>query len=184
MAGQSSQVRLVFFLPVLVFAFIAGIAAVFMLSGKDPRQVQSNLIGKPSPPFVLASLPGHGNGFARKDLDGQVTVVNFFASWCTPCLIEHPFLMKLRSMPGFRLVGINYKDKPEAAAAWLKQHGNPYARIGVDRAGRTGIDWGLSGVPETFVVDRRGVIRFQHIGPLTPTVIKDKLMPAIRSVTN
>lgn len=184
MAGQPSQVRWIFFLPVLVFAFIAGIAAVFMLSGKDPRQVQSNLIGKPAPAFVLASLPGLGKGFTRKDLQGQVTVVNFFASWCTPCLIEHPFLMKLRSRPGIRLVGINYKDKPAAAVAWLKQHGNPYTRIGVDREGRTGIDWGLSGVPETFVVDRRGIIRFQHIGPLTATVINNNLIPAIRAATN
>ena len=180
MSAPPTNMRLVYFLPVLVFAFIAGIAAVFMLSGKDPRQVGSNLVGKLAPEFALPALPGQAAGLTRKDLDGRVTVVNFFASWCAPCLIEHPFLMRLSKRQGIRLVGINYKDKPGDAAAWLKRHGNPYTRIGADRSGRIGIEWGLSGVPETFIVSRTGVIRFQHIGPLTPDVIRDKLLPALR----
>jgi cytochrome c biogenesis protein CcmG/thiol:disulfide interchange protein DsbE len=183
-AAPAGNIRLIYFLPVLVFAFIAGIAAVFMLSGKDPRQVGSNLVGKPAPEFSLPALPGQVAGLSRKDLSGKVTVVNFFASWCAPCLIEHPFLMTLRNRPGIRLVGINYKDKPKDAVAWLKRHGNPYARIGADVSGRVGIDWGLSGVPETFIVDRAGIVRFQHIGPLTPDVIKNKLMPALQAITN
>ena len=181
---SGSQIKPIYFMPVLVFAFIAGIAAVFMASGKDPRQVRSNLIGKPAPAFALKALPGQAAGLSRRDLAGKVTLVNFFASWCTPCLIEHPFLMRLRNRPGIRLVGINYKDKPADAVAWLKRHGNPYKQVGVDRDGRIGIEWGLSGVPETFIVDRQGIVRFQHIGPLTPDVIKDKLMPALRSITN
>ena len=184
MTAAPGQIRLVYFLPVLVFAFIAGIAGVFMISGNDPRQVRSNLVGKPAPEFTLPGLPELGQGLARKDLVGQVTVVNFFASWCTPCLIEHPFLMKLGKRPGIRLVGINYKDKAQNAVTWLKRHGNPYGRIGADLRGRIGIEWGLSGVPETFIVDRMGLVRFQHIGPLTPEVIRDKVVPALRSITN
>jgi cytochrome c biogenesis protein CcmG/thiol:disulfide interchange protein DsbE len=184
MSPPSRQIRLVYFLPVLVFAFIAGISGVFMLSGKDPHQVQSNLVGKSAPKFLLPGLQEASQGLARKDLNGRITVVNFFASWCTPCLVEHPFLMKLGKRPGIRLVGINYKDKPANALAWLKRHGNPYKQIGVDLSGRIGIEWGLSGVPETFIVDRRGRVRFQHIGPLTPDVIRSKLLPALRSITN
>lgn len=179
---EPRQFRLVYFLPVLVFAFIAGIAAVYMTSDKNPRQVRSNLVGKSAPDFALPALAGVSTGLARRDLGGRVTLVNFFASWCTPCLIEHPFLMRLSKLPGIRVVGINYKDKPAEAAAWLKRHGNPYAMIGVDREGRTGIDFGISGVPETFVVDRQGVIRFQHIGPLTPDVIQKQLLPKVRSL--
>lgn len=173
--------NLLVYLPVLVFALVAGIAATMLLSGKDVRQVPSAMIGKPVQAFDLPALPGLPGGLSRQDLVGRVTVVNFFASWCTPCLIEHPFLMRLARLPDVRLVGVNHKDKPEAAVGWLRKHGNPYARIGTDVAGRTAIDWGSSGVPETYVVDAKGVIRFQHIGPLTPQVIEEKLLPAIRA---
>ncbi len=184
MSTQPGRIKFVYILPVLVFAFIAGIAGVFMISGTNPQEVPSNLVGKPAPAFTLPGLPGMGQGLARKDLVGRVTVVNFFASWCGPCLAEHPFLMKLGKRPGIRLVGINYKDQEANAVRWLKRHGNPFAQIGADRRGRTGIEWGLSGVPETFIVDRAGRIRFQHIGPLTPTVIRDKILPALRDINN
>lgn len=111
-----------------------------------------------------------------------MTLVNFFASWCVPCLAEHPLLVGLARSGEVRLVGINYKDKTEDATAWLKRHGNPYARIGADREGRTGIDFGISGVPETFIIDKDGRIAYQHIGPLTAEAIEDKILPLIKEL--
>jgi cytochrome c biogenesis protein CcmG, thiol:disulfide interchange protein DsbE len=118
-------------------------------------------------------------GFDTAALQGEVTVVNVFASWCIPCRDEHPLLVELRERTGVRLYGINQKDAPENAAAFLAELGNPYERIGADRDGRVSIDWGVYGVPETFVVDPRGTIVFKHVGPLTPSSLADELLPAI-----
>ena len=130
---------------------------------KDPTKVPSPLIGKPAPDFSLPTPDG--GTLASGQLQGPV-LVNFWASWCTPCLQEHPLLMDL-AKSGVTIVGINYKDEPQAAQQWLARHGNPFARIAQDRDGRVGLDWGVYGVPETFVLDAGRVIRHKHIGPLT-----------------
>lgn len=169
--------RLLFIIPVLLFA---GLAAAFAIGlTLDPSAVPSNRIDKPVPAFDLPALPGYDAGLADTDLGGDVTLVNVFASWCVPCLAEHPLLVKLSRSGKVRLMGMNYKDKPEDALAWLRRHGNPYERIGADTQGRAGIDFGISGVPETFVIDSDGRIAYQHIGPLTPEVIEDEILPLV-----
>jgi cytochrome c biogenesis protein CcmG/thiol:disulfide interchange protein DsbE len=164
--------RLLFVIPVLLFAGVATYLG-FGLT-RDPRQLPSALIDKPAPEFQLPALSAKP-GLATGDLTGRVTLVNFFASWCAPCRIEHPLLMRLgKEVP---LVGVAYKDKPEDSKRFLERLGDPYTRIGVDRDGRTAIDFGVYGVPETYVVDREGKIRYRHVGPLTPEVWRDTIAP-------
>lgn len=175
--------RLLFVLPVLIFAG----AAFFFWRGLDgerqPDSIPSVLLGKPVPAFDLPPLEGlELPGLASGDLTGQVTLVNFWASWCLPCKAEHPLLVELAKIPGVRLVGIDYKDPPEKARAFLASLGNPFAAIGVDAEGRTGIDWGLSGVPETFIVDAEGKVRFRYVGALNGVDVETKILPVIRSL--
>lgn len=166
-------------LPLLAFA---GLALIFWkgLSG-DPSAVPSALIGKPVPEFTLPAIEGlEVPGLATADLKkGGVTVVNIWASWCAPCRDEHPLLMQLEQSKDFRLVGIANKDEPENSRRFLGTLGNPFAAIGADRNGRVSIDWGAYGVPETFVVDGRGIIRFKYIGPLSEEGIVKTLLPEI-----
>ncbi|MEX0628095.1 MAG: DsbE family thiol:disulfide interchange protein [Cucumibacter sp.] len=165
-------------IPLLVVLALVGLFATQI--GRDPSLVPSALIGHKAPEFVLpplATLPQPG--FSSADLSGAVTVVNVFASWCVPCRAEHPFLMQLASRTDIRVFGINYDDAPDNAAAFLASLGNPYARIGGDRDRRVSLDWGVYGVPETFVVDASGVIVFKHVGPLTPESFERELLPAI-----
>jgi cytochrome c biogenesis protein CcmG/thiol:disulfide interchange protein DsbE len=130
--------------------------------------------------FTLPAVEGTGvPGFDTAALAGEVTVVNVFASWCIPCRDEHPVLEALKAETGVRLFGINQKDAPENAAAFLSELGNPYDAIGGDAYGRVSIDWGVYGVPETFVVDANGVIRFKHVGPLSPQSVEADVIPAI-----
>lgn len=173
-AGGRLGLRLLVALPVLAFVALAGLFALRLGAG-DPSRLPSALIGHPVPSFTLPALPGvdaaSGGplpGLASRDLaGGEVTVVNVWASWCAPCQVEHPLLATLPAS-GIRLVGLDYKDKPEAARRFLTTLGNPFAAVGVDASGRTGIEWGVYGVPETFVVGPDGRIRYKHIGPLTP----------------
>lgn len=169
--------RLLLVLPVAVFAVVAVIFAIGLQY--DPRVLPSALIDKPLPAFDLPSLRPDQPGLATADLVGQVTLLNVFASWCVPCRVEHPLLTRLSETGAVRVVGINYKDKPEDARAWLEQLGDPYDRIGADRDGRTGIDLGVYGVPETFVIDATGTIRFKHVGPLTPEAVTGTIMPLV-----
>jgi cytochrome c biogenesis protein CcmG, thiol:disulfide interchange protein DsbE len=171
-------------LPFLGFAILA---LVFWhgLSG-DPSSIPSALIGKPVPDFVLAPVPGlmrDGKavpGFAASDLkQGQVSVVNTWASWCAPCRQEHPHLLALSTRPDIRLLGINQKDEPENAARFLGTLGQPFAMVGADPNGRVSLDWGVYGVPETFIVDGNGIIRFKWIGPLTAEAVSQTLNPEI-----
>ncbi|MCR4283176.1 MAG: DsbE family thiol:disulfide interchange protein [Bauldia sp.] len=172
--------RLVYLLPLGFFLSLALIFLLRLESGTDPEAIPSALVGQPAPPFDLPPLEGlNVPGLKRADLDGQVTVVNIFASWCGPCRTEHPQLVALAADERIRLVGIDYKDQPQNAKRFLDDLGNPYAAVGVDTRGRTGIDWGVYGVPETFVVDRAGIIRFKFIGPLTAETVESALMPAI-----
>lgn len=177
---QRRRFRPVVLLPLL---FFVGLAVVFLMrleSADAPDTIPSVLIGKPAPDFALPALEGAGvPGLARADLDGKVTLVNIFASWCVPCRQEHPVLEEVAKDSRIRLVAINYKDKPANAAAFLQEMGNPYAAIGVDQAGRTFIDWGAYGVPETFLVGPDGIIVTKFIGPLTMEAVKTALEPQI-----
>lgn len=160
---------------------LLALVAVFAFSiDRDPGLVRSVLIDKPAPSFAMAEVPGLGvPGFDTASLKGAVTVVNVFASWCIPCRDEHPLLVTLKAETGVRLFGINQADAPENARAFLEELGNPYDAVGADRDRRVSIDWGVYGVPETFVVDAKGIITFKHVGPLTPEAVEEELLPAI-----
>ena len=181
-AGSGHVLRLVirrgllYLLPAVVFA---GLAAGFYVGlGIDSTVLPSALIDEPVPRFELPSLPGHEPGFSSADLAGHVSLVNTFASWCTPCRAEHPVLQALAATKRVPIYGIDYKDKQDAALAWIAALGNPYTRIGADD-GRVGIDWGVYGVPETFVVDRAGRIRYKHVGPLTQADLDRTILPLV-----
>ncbi len=173
--------RLIYVLPILLFTALAVALGVGLTL--RPDVVPSALIDKPVPQFTLAGLAGAGprlgEGFSNADLTGQVSLVNVFASWCLPCRVEHPILMRLDRDRKVRIFGLNYKDRPEDARAWLKELGNPYWRIGADRDGRVGIDWGVYGVPETFIVDSQGRIRYKQVGPITASDLDEKILPII-----
>jgi cytochrome c biogenesis protein CcmG, thiol:disulfide interchange protein DsbE len=169
-----------YLIPLALFVVLAGF--LFVGLGLNPREVPSPLVNKPAPAFVLPRLENPAVQVAAEQLKGQVWVLNVFASWCVPCLAEHPHVTQLAREPGIQLVGLSYKDKPEDARAWLARHGNPYKTIVVDRDGRTGIDYGVYGVPESFVIDKQGVIRFKQIGPITPEALRDKIIPLVRKL--
>ncbi len=158
--------RLLYIVPALVF----GLIAAYLLAGLglDPKALPSVMIDKPAPEFALPALGDLAPGLATADLQGEVVLVNVFASWCVPCRAEHPLLMRLANEKGVPVFGINHKDKGPDATRFLGQLGNPYRRIGVDADGRASIEWGVYGVPETFVVDRAGRIRYRHVGALGP----------------
>jgi cytochrome c biogenesis protein CcmG/thiol:disulfide interchange protein DsbE len=166
---------LLLILPVVVFAVLAGAMFVRLRSGADPSALPSAMIGKPVPAFNLPAVPGLANsgtpvpGFASADLKGTITVLNVFASWCAPCQVEHPMLMRLAREPGIRLVGIDHKEPdPAAGRKFLDRHGVPFAAVGADADGRAAIDLGVYGVPETFIIGPDGVIRDKIVGILTP----------------
>ena len=172
--------RLVTYVPLAVFVVLAAVFLVRLESGVDPGAIPSALVGGPAPAFDLPPLDGVGlPGLKSADFDGRVTVLNIFASWCGPCRQEHPVLEELAGDERIRLVGINYKDDPGNARRFLGDLGNPYAAIGVDRSGRTFIDWGAYGVPETFVIDAAGIVRYKFIGPLSHEALAGVLMPEI-----
>lgn len=178
--------RLIAFLPLAIFAILS-IAFLSRIFGGDPARLPSALIGKKVPEFSLPALPGATQagapvpGFSSADLakPEKLALVNVFASWCAPCREEHPLLMALAKDPRLAIYGINQKDRPENARRFLESLGNPYRAIGVDADGRASIEWGVYGVPETFLVDRRGMIVFKWVGPLTPESIRKALEPAI-----
>jgi cytochrome c biogenesis protein CcmG, thiol:disulfide interchange protein DsbE len=163
--GGRFRSRRLLVLPLIVFL---GLAVLFLVRiGGDPSRVPSTLIGRPAPDFSLPALEGLTvPGLSSADLQGQVTLVNIWASWCLPCHQEHPFLIALAADPRIRVVGINYKDEAENARRFLERYGNPYSAIGVDANGRGAIEWGVYGVPETFVVGRDGKIAYKQIGPI------------------
>lgn len=170
--------RLIYLLPLLLFV---GVGVAFLRGfDRDPRDIPSALIDKPAPEFALPPLPGYKEGLSNATLKGDVTLVNVFASWCIPCKAEHPIITRLAREQGVTVRGINHKDKAEDAIAWLNRNGDPYASIGVDLDGRVSIDWGVYGVPETFLLDRQGRIRFKHVGPLTPQVVEEQILPMVK----
>jgi cytochrome c biogenesis protein CcmG/thiol:disulfide interchange protein DsbE len=173
--------KLLFLVPVVLFAVLLVAFAIGLRH--DPRLVPSALIDRPAPDFALPGLYQRADGLTRKDLDGRVTLVNFFASWCAPCREEHPQLMTLGHLPGVTLDGVAYKDKPEDSRSFLDRLGNPYGHVGIDRAGTTAIDFGVYGVPETYLIDGTGHIRYRHVGPLTAGDVKEKILPMIERLT-
>jgi cytochrome c biogenesis protein CcmG/thiol:disulfide interchange protein DsbE len=173
--------------PLVIFGVLALLFAFALRSG-DPSRLPSALLGKPAPAVDLPALEGLSGGggavggFASADLaNGQVSVVNFWASWCGPCVQEHPFLEALKERTGVRLYGINYKDQTAAARRFLGRYGNPFAAVGVDGDGRAAIEWGVYGMPETFVVNGKGEIVFKHVGAVTAASLNEKLIPAIEA---
>ncbi|MEO4001030.1 DsbE family thiol:disulfide interchange protein [Mesorhizobium sp. CAU 1732] len=167
-------------LPLALFMALAGVFLVQLLSGRDISVVPSALIGAEAPKTTLPPLDGTGlPGFDTATFDGKVTLVNVWASWCAPCRVEHPLLMQLAQDDRFQIAGLNYKDRPENARRFLGELGNPYAVIGQDDTGRSAIDWGVYGVPETFLVGTDGRILYKHVGPFSPESIVGDLLPQI-----
>ena len=169
--------RLALFGPVAIFLGVI-VAFVFGL-GRDLETLPSPLIGKPVPEFSLPPVKGRMLGLATGDLKGEVSLVNVFASWCLACREEHPVLMALQARGDLPLHGLNYKDRPEDGARWLDQMGDPYTRTGADLDGKVAIDWGVYGVPETFLVDAQGRIAFKQVGPITPDIVKTTILPLV-----
>ena len=169
-----------FVLPLLVFIVLLG----FLWRGLslNPREVPSPLIDKPAPSFQLARLDQPSKAVSEKDLRGQVWLLNVWASWCVSCMDEHPVLLDFSKRNVVPIYGLNYKDNRDAALAWLTQHGNPYAVSLSDPEGRVGIDYGVYGVPETYVIDKAGVIRYKRIGPVTQEVLAQKILPLVKEL--
>ncbi len=169
-----------FFLPLGIFLAVVGL--MFVGLGLNPREVPSPLIGKPAPAFKLAKLNDPSQSIGRDDLLGQVWMLNVWASWCAPCREEHPLVIDIARRKLLPVYGLNYKDQGPAARGWLANLGDPYTATLVDADGRVGIDFGVYGVPETFIVDRQGIIRFKHTGPLTPEVLRSRIEPLIKEL--
>jgi cytochrome c biogenesis protein CcmG/thiol:disulfide interchange protein DsbE len=169
--------RSLFVAPALAFAAIA-VAFYFGLS-RDPSVLPSALISKPVPEFSLPPVKGRTLGLSSADLEGEVSLVNVFASWCTACRYEHPLFMRLKAQGVLPIHGLNYKDKPDDAAKWLDTLGDPYTRTGADRDGRVSIDWGVYGVPETYVIGRDGRIAYKQVGPVTAELLDETILPLI-----
>jgi cytochrome c biogenesis protein CcmG/thiol:disulfide interchange protein DsbE len=172
--------RALFLIPLLLFLGLAGYLG-FGLT-RDARVLPSTLLDKPAPDFDLPPLLPGGAGLKTADLVGQVSLVNVFASWCVPCRAEHAIWAKVTKQENLPIYGINWKDKQAQAQAWLAELGNPYARIGFDPDNKAGVEWGVYGVPETYVIDRKGSIRFKHVGPVFEDTLDGTIMPLIRKL--
>ena len=182
---KRSRKWLTSYLPLGAFLVLVVLFAVPLLQGKDPSIIPSAMIGKPVPAFDLKAALKNGKGFSDKDLKDakQPAVVNVFASWCVSCRVEQQALQKLKSASGVPLYGIDYKDGAGLAEAWLEKYGNPFTAVGFDDSGRTGIDFGIYGVPETFVIDRKGLIRFRRVGPLSQDDLDNILLPLLKELS-
>jgi len=165
---------------IMAFALLVALLAAGL--GLNPREVPSPLIGKPAPHFELPLLAAPDKTFSQKDLLGKVWILNVWASWCPPCLVEHPVVTALAKSQIAPVIGLNYKDAREDALPWLARNGDPFQFSVFDAAGRIGIDYGVYGVPETYVIDRNGVIRYKHIGPLTPEIAQKKIAPLVKEL--
>ena len=180
-AAQPGRRRwLLFGVPLALFLLVA----VFLGIGltRDPSTLPSALVGKPAPEFMLPPLEGRDqHGFSRADLGGKPMLINVFASWCVPCRIEHPLISHLAER-GIAVQAINYKDDPAAAKAWLAELGDPFQHLGADRNGRVAIDWGVYGVPETFVVDKEGRIAYRQVGPMQPQDLERTILPLLEKL--
>ena len=176
--NRRSTARLRYSLPIVVFAALALMLAWAL--NRDPHRIPSALIGQRVPQFTLPPVKGRLLGLSSTDLTGEVSLVNVFASWCVECRAEHPLLLRLKNDAVVTIHGLNYKDPPDDAAKWLDTFGDPYTRTGADLNGRAAIDWGVYGVPETFVITRDGRIAYKQIGPLSHEVLESEIIPLIR----
>jgi cytochrome c biogenesis protein CcmG, thiol:disulfide interchange protein DsbE len=164
-------------IPLAIFL----VMAVFLGIGltRDPRKLPSTMIDKPAPQFTLKQVSALDKNFSPEDMKGQVWMLNVWASWCTACRVEHPLLVEISNSRIVPVIGLDYKDKPEDALKFLSQQGNPYQLSALDLEGRVGIDYGVYGVPETFIIDKNGRIRHKHVGPITPESLEKELLPII-----
>lgn len=169
-----------YLLPLVVFATIAA----FLYSGlsKDPRRVPSPLIGQTAPEFNLPTLSTDGQSFSPSQMQGKVWLLNIWATWCAGCRDEHPLLVDLARSGKVDIVGLNYKDDSVQAQRWLTELGDPYLQTAVDADGRVGIDWGFYGAPETFVIDKKGIVRHKHIGPVYPSDLAETILPLVEDL--
>jgi cytochrome c biogenesis protein CcmG/thiol:disulfide interchange protein DsbE len=168
----------------VIGVFVALVVLLAVGLGLNPREVPSPLIGKPAPQFELPLLKAPDKTFSQKEMLGAVWILNVWASWCPPCLEEHPVVTELARSGIAPVIGLNYKDAREDALPWLKRNGDPYKLSVYDGEGKIGIDYGVYGVPETYVIDRTGVIRYKHIGPLTPEVVLKKVQPLVKELAS
>lgn len=170
-----------YLVPLGIFLVIAVFLAIGL--GHDPREVPSPLINKPAPAFQLAQLHDPGKTFAAADMRGKVWLLNVWASWCVSCRDEHPLLLDLAKSRTIPIYGLNYRDARENAIGWLNELGDPYTLSAYDADGRVGIDYGVYGVPETYLIDREGVIRYKQIGPITPDALKNRILPLAQELS-
>lgn len=175
---EIKQMRVVF--PLILFAFI--VIILWRGLSLHPAKVPSPLINKPAPVFELPLLNYPDRVTTNKDFIGRITLLNVWASWCHACAAEHEFLVELGKKEYLSLYGLNYKDDPINASAWLHQLGNPYKIVALDRAGKVSIDWGVYGTPETFLIDKKGIIRYKQIGPMTPESWKQNFEPLVEKI--
>jgi len=173
--------RLLYLLPLLTLLLMAGFFGWSLLSGRDPASIGSVMVDRPAPALSAPALfPGDKALTADLLKTGKPVLVNFFASWCTPCLAEHPLMMRLRQREGVTIVGIAWKDKPADARAWLDKLGDPFAAAGTDTEGKLSLDWGLSGVPETYLIDASGVVRLHYHAPITEKDLTESILPLLK----
>jgi len=173
--------KLVYIVPAVVFVVLVGFFAVGLT--KDPRHIPSVLIDRPVPDFALEPLPGRGRPLTAEALKGEVSLVNIFGSWCVACQVEHPVLMELTARDAVPIHGIDWREEdPMDGVRWLERHGDPYQMVGLDPDSRVALDFGVTGAPETFVVDADGVIRYKHVGPVTMEVWETTLAPLIEEL--
>ena len=169
-----------FLLPLSIFVVVVGFLAVGLTL--NPREIPSPLVGKSAPDFSLPQLHDQGKVFSSNELTGKVWLLNFWASWCSGCKTEHPVLMQLAQSGEVPIYGMDYKDQREEALTWLRRWGNPYPVVAMDESGRVGINYGVYGVPETYVIDKQGVIRYKQIGPLDDDVVAKKILPLVKEL--
>ncbi len=169
-----------FIIPLALFIALAAFLAVGLT--RDPREVPSPFIGRAAPDFRLEQVADEKLGFTPADMKGKVWLLNVWASWCASCRVEHPVLVEMSKRNVVPIVGLNYKDRREDALQWLRRYGDPYALSAYDVEGKIGIDYGVYGAPETFVIDKQGVIRYKQIGPITPEALEKKILPLIREL--
>ena len=170
-----------YLIPLVLFLALVAFLAIGL--GRDPREVPSPLINKPAPAFRLVELKNPSRSFSSEEMRGKVWLLNVWASWCVACRDEHPMLLELARRNDIPIYGLNYKDKPTDAISWLNELGDPYVLSVSDLDGRVGIDYGVYGAPETFLIDRDGVIRLKHIGPITPAVWDNKIAPLVAELS-
>jgi cytochrome c biogenesis protein CcmG/thiol:disulfide interchange protein DsbE len=170
-----------FAIPLALFIVLVAFLAIGL--GHDPRELPSPLINRPAPDFNLTQLHEPQKTFSARDMRGQVWLLNVWASWCVSCREEHPLLLELSRSGAVPIYGLNYKDKRDDAISWIREFGDPYVLSAADQDGRVGIDYGVYGAPETYLIDRDGVIRFKQVGPITPDLLQQKILPMVRELS-